>query len=261
MTLGFSVEELVRAGRGGGALAMGLRRIAETAWLRPDPDLAARAAAFDHHHDAVQILSEAEAAGGEIAALIGAHGGLAEAARACWEDLCIVQPDPSGNYRLTAGAVAFPTDWRLADKIGLPLAAVHAPIHGYAEQLAAGVDHFFRTLPAGPIFGRANWFVVPTDAWRYLPEDAPAGRFAHVTADNAGETLFVRCERQTLRRLPRTGAVLFTIGVAVAPLASLSRDAVRKVADGIAAQPSGEHARRAAPFYAAALAGYAAGRA
>ena len=56
--------------------------------------------------------------------------------------------------------------------------------------------------------------------WRYLPDD-PAARFAHVSAANAGETLFVRCERQTLRRLPETGAVLFTIGIAVAPLARL----------------------------------------
>ena len=247
------------AGRGGGALRMGLSRVAETGWLLPDFDASARAAAFDAHPDAVQMLPEAEAAGREVAALVGVAGGLAEAARGCWEDLCTLQPDAAGDYILTAGAVAFPTDWRLADKIGLPLTAVHAPIHGYAEQLAGGVDHFLRTLAPGPIFGRANWFVVASDAWRYLPADPPADRFAHVTPANAGETLFVRCERQTLRRLPGTGAVLFTIGIAVAPLGRLSTAAVRRVAAGIAAQPTGEHERRAAPFYAAALTGYAAG--
>ena len=192
--------------------------------------------------------------------MIGVRGGLAEAARSCWEDLCVLQLGPTGDYVLTAGALAFPTDWRLADKMGLPLTAIHAPIHGYAEQLAVGVDHFFRTLTAGPIFGRSNWFVVADPAWRYLPVDDPADRFAHVTAENAGETLFARCERQTLRRLPDSGAVLFTIGIAVEPLCRLSAAAVRKVAAGIAAQSTGEHERRAAPFYAAALAGYAAGR-
>ncbi|WP_425230746.1 heme-dependent oxidative N-demethylase family protein [Sphingomonas sp.] len=260
MTLGFTVEALVGAGRGGGALAMGLRRVPEAAWLRPHPDRATRAAAFDAHADAVRLLPEADAAGAETAAMLGVEGGLAKAARARWEDLCLLQPAADGQYRLTAGAVAFPTDWRLADKVGLPLTAVHAPIHGYAEQLADGVDHFFRTLPAGPVFGRANWFVVPTDAWRYLPTDDPAARFAHVTTANVGETLFVRCERQTIRRLPQTGALLFTIGIAVAPLDALSKAAVHKVAAGIAAQSAGEHERRAAPFYAAALAGYAAGR-
>ena len=260
MSLGFTVEELVRAGRGGGALAMGLARVPAAEWLKPDSDLAARAEAFDAHPDAVQLSPDAHTAGEEVAAMVGTTGGLAGAARGCWEDLCLLQPDAAGQYRLTAGAVGFPTDWRLADKLGLPLATVHAPIHGYAEQLASGVDHFFRTLPVGPIFGRANWFVVADWAWRYMPADVPEQRFAHVTAANAGETLFVRCERQTLRRLPQTGAVLFTIGIAVAPLGSLSGEAVRKVAAGSVAQSTGEHARRAGPFYAAALGGYAEAR-
>src|SRR5690606_19121238 len=106
------------------------------------------------------------------------------------------------DYRLTGGAVAFPTDWHLSDKMGLPLAGVHAPIHGYREQLSAGVDNFMNGLSAGAIFGRANWFVVASDALRYLPQDPPHRRFAHVTPANAGETLIVRSERQTLRRLP-----------------------------------------------------------
>ena len=258
MTLGFSVEALIPAGRGGGGLTMGLRRLPEADWLQADPDRATRKLAFDQDSDAVIIGPEAVGAGREVAAMLGVDGGLAEAARSCWEDLCLLQPDgDDGQYRLTAGAVAFPTDWRLADKLGLPLTAIHAPIHGYAEQLAAGVDHFLRTIEPGPIWGRANWFVVPSPAWRYLPDDGSAERFAHVTADNAGRTLFVRCERQTLRRLPETGAVLFTIGVHVARLDSLSAAAIGRVARSVAAVPEGEHERRAAPFYAGALAGYA----
>lgn len=260
MSLGFSAEELLHAGRGGGALRMGLVRVPEKSWLQPSFDLATRTAVFDAHSEAVEVTPGAEAAGREVAATIGARGGLADAARACWEDLCLLQPDAEGAYRLTAGALAFPTDWRLADKMGLALAPIHAPIHGYAAQLAAGVDHFLRTLTPGPIFGRANWFVVADPAWRYLPADDPADRFAHVDAANAGGTLFLRCERQTLRRLPESGAVLFTIGIAVAALGELGAGAVRKVADGIAAQSTGEHERRAAPFYATALAGYAARR-
>jgi dimethylamine monooxygenase subunit A len=189
----------------------------------------------------------------------GAHalGVLRTAAAGVWEDLCILTPDASGQYRLTAAALAFPTDWHLAEKLGQALTPIHAPIHGYAEQLAAGVDHFFATLQPGPIFGRTNWFVVASDAWRYLPQDDPQVRFAHVTADNAGNTLFVRCERQTLRRLPQSGAVLFTIGIHVAPLDRLSDGAVARVAQSVAGIGTGEHERRAAPFYAEALTRYA----
>ncbi len=182
---------------------------------------------------------------------------LRAAATSVWEDLCILTPDATGQYRLTAAALAFPTDWHLAEKLGQALTPIHAPIHGYAGQLASGVDHFFATLPAGPIFGRTNWFVVASDAWRYLPQDEPHVRFAHVTEANAGETLFVRCERQTLRRLPQSGAVLFTIGIHVEPLDRLSSDAVARVSQSVAGIGTGEHERRAAPFYAEALTSYA----
>lgn len=263
MTLGWSVEDLVPVARGGGALRMGLKRLAPDAWLQSTPDTASRAAAFDAHPDSVQRLPWAAEAEAEAAAMIGnGASDLDTAARTVWEDLCLVQTPPGGGAPvLSAGAVAFPTDWRLAGKLGLPLAHVHAPIHGYAEQLSAGVDHFVATLAPDQIFGRANWFVVASDDWRYLPETSPETRFAHVTADTAGDTLFVRSERQTLRRLPKTGAVLFTIGVYVEPFAALSDAVVARVAASVASVGAGEHERRAAPGYAAALATYAAGRA
>jgi dimethylamine monooxygenase subunit A len=258
--LGFSVEALVPRARGGGSLRMGLVRLDETAWLRPDFDGSARAAAFDRWPESVMVLPAGEAAGREVAALVGVVGGLGQAARTVWEDLCVLLPDDDGCYRLVGGAVAFPTDWRLPDKLGLELTAIHAPIHGYAEQLSGGVDHFMRMLAPGAIYGRANWFVVPSDDLRWLPEDDTAARFAHVNADNAGETLFVRCERQTLRRLPETGAILFTIGIDVVPLGTLSAPAVQRIAEAVATVGAGEHERRAAPHYASALAAYAARR-
>jgi hypothetical protein len=173
----------------------------------------------------------------------------------------VLQAGANGQYHLTAAAVGFPTDWRLDAKMGLPLTAIHTPIHGYAEELATGVDHFFAALQPDAIFGRANWFVVASDAWRYLPDDTATVRFAHVTPANAGRTLFVRCERQTLRRLPQSGAVLFTIGIAVAPLQELDAALVSRIAANVAQLSGGEHDRRAAPLYIDALASYAAQRA
>lgn len=262
MRLGFTVPELLRAGRGGGALRMGLRRVAEDDWLWPAGtfDRAARAAAFDAHPEAVREQPGAADAVRELAAMLGIDGGLAQVARAHWEDVCLLQTDGAGEpYRLTAAAVAFPTDWRLDEKMGQGLTAIHAPIHGYAEQLAAGVDHFFNILPPGEIFGRANWFIVADHAWRYLPQDDPAARFAHVTPANAATALFVRCERQTLRRLPETGAMLFTIGVALAPLGTLAPDLVRRLADALPTLPAGEQQRRHVAGYAAPLRAYADG--
>lgn len=266
MTLGFSVEALLPSARVRGPLRMGLVRIAETEWLQADPDLSIRAEHFDRYPESVAILPEAEAAAQELAAMLGVAGGLEAAARSVWEDLCLLTRDAEGQpWRLTGAAVAFPTDWRLAEKMGRPLLEVHAPIDGYAEQLSEAVDRFMDGLVAGPIFGRTNAFVVASDDLRYLPGTDPLARFAHVTADNAGETLYVRCERETLRRLPDSGAILFTIGVYRVPLGTLSDAGVARIAQTLegfsAIEGQGEHARRAAPHYAAALAGYAAARA
>jgi hypothetical protein len=187
---------------------------------------------------------------------------LEAVARQHWEDFCVLTQDaPREPYRLTAAAVGFPTDWRLSEKIGKPLHAVHEPIHGYAEQLSQGVDRFMENLRTGEIYGRTNMFVMPSDDLRYMPLDPPELRYAHVTAQNAGDVLHVRCERETLVRLPRSGAIVFTIGVYRNALAALSDEALARIALSVGGFLDGEHSRRGAPAYAAALATYSGSRA
>lgn len=267
MSLGFSVEALVPAARVSGPLRMGLVKLELGHWRDPAPDLAARAAAFDAHPDSVIVLPEAEAGIAELAGLLGVPlstpaGTLEACARAGWEDLCVmVQDAPGQPFRLGAAAVGFPTDWRIAEKMGKPVHQVHEPIHGYAEQLSSGVDRFMDGLQSFNIFGRTNVFVLPSGDLRYMPALAPEARFAHVTAENAGETLFARCEREALRRMPKSRAIVFTIGIYRAPLAALSEAVVARVLETLDGYGDGEQARRAAPFYADALRGYAALRA
>ena len=257
MNLGFSVDELLPRARGGGVLKMGLAKLDEDEWLQPHPDPAAREAGFSAYPQGVQISSEGEAPGAELAAMLGLSGGLPEAARTHHEDMCLLTlREGDDQYRLVGAAVAWPSDWTPADKLGLPLRALHAPIQGYEEQLASGVDHFMAKLKAGAIYGRCNWFIAATGERLWVAEP-PAQAFAHVTPDNAGETLFVRSERQTLRRLPETGAILFTIGIYVSPLDELSRDNVERLAGAMRTLLDGEGDRRGAGAYAAALVAYA----
>ncbi len=260
MALGFSVENLLPKARAGGALKMGLQRVDDDQWLDPEPDLLVRRRGFDDAPDSVQLLPQAKQAASELADMLQVKSDLRDCGKAVWEDLCLLTRDEAeGEYRLTAAALAFPTDWQLSEKLGKKITNVHAPIHGYREQLASGVNHFFDNLTPGPIFGRSNWFVVANDNLRYVPA-AGTNPFAGVTPQNAGERLFVRCERQTLRRLPESGAILFTIGIYVTPLGQLSDAAAVHVARALANLSSGEHNRRAAPAYANALAAFAAQR-
>jgi hypothetical protein len=147
------------------------------------------------------------------------------AGRLVQEDLCVVQLD-NATPVLTAAVLCFPSRWRLAEKLGRPLAAVHGPVPHYAERLARPVDRFMRHVKPGHIAARLNWSVMD-DATLFQP--GGKWREAHnqaVTAANAGETLFLRVERQTLRRLSRSDAVLFGIRVHVYPLAAAIADPV-----------------------------------
>ncbi len=260
---GFSVAALAPFRRGGGALRLGLGTLPDAAWRDVGPGLAARAAAkaavFDACPDSLIVSPEADMAIAELAALLGVPGGtLQDAALAAFEDIALLLPD-GDVHRLVAGAVAFPTDWDLAAKMGLPLAAIHTPIPTYAERLAAGVDRVFRGLEPGRLLTRANWNGVEDDALRYLPALPAMARFGHVTAANAGDTLFVRVERQVLRRLPESGAALFTIGVYVESLRALSPGLVGDLAAAVAGVPAAEAVRRGTPAYRGALATYARG--
>jgi len=137
------------------------------------------------------------------------------AGRLIQEDLCLLRRSERG-YRLVAGVVCFPSHWRLADKLGRPLDLIHGPVPGFAEQLATTVDRFFVNLKVERPVWRANWSLVDTPGLFRPPEHRRRPRW--LAAERAGEQVWLRVERQTLRRLPRTRDVLFTIRTYVEPL-------------------------------------------
>jgi hypothetical protein len=121
------------------------------------------------------------------------------------------------GYRLVAAVLCFPAHWRLADKLGRPLDAIHAPVPGFEERLAAPVARFFDSIRLERPVWRVNWSLVDTPALFLPPEHR--GRPRPIAAEQAGEQLWLRVERQTLRRLPRSGDVVFGIHTHVDPLA------------------------------------------
>jgi dimethylamine monooxygenase subunit A len=176
------------------------------------------------------------------------------AGRLVQEDLCIVQNTDAGPL-LTAAVLCFPSRWRLTEKIGRPLAEVHARVPLYSERLARPVDGFMRHLKPGHIAGRLNWSVLDDAA---LFQASGKWRQEHnrvVTGENAGETLFLRVERQTLRRLPRTGAVLFGIRVHVYRLGVAITTPVTAacLAEAIRALPESTSLYKSIPSIRAAL--------
>jgi hypothetical protein len=128
------------------------------------------------------------------------------------DDLVIMQ-EREGAYRLTAASLCSPSDWLLEEKFDRPLAEIHAPIPGFAAALTPSVDRFFAHLGTAHPVVRFNWSLQAGGALCQRPGDA--------RAVDAAAPLYYRCERQSLRRLPDSGAVAFTIRVYLHPLASL----------------------------------------
>jgi hypothetical protein len=147
---------------------------------------------------------------------------LLAAARLVQEDLCIVQPDAADGVTLTAGAVCFPSRWRLADKIGRPLPDVHRKVPFYGEKLARPGDRFMAMVRPGKLAMRLNWSILDDPTLFQLGGKFRTTHNPAITEENAGASLFVRVERQTLSRLPESDAVLFTIRVHVYPLSRIA---------------------------------------
>jgi hypothetical protein len=178
------------------------------------------------------------------------------AGRLVQEDLCLIHNCDRGPV-LTAATLCFPSRWRLDEKIGKPLSAVHEPVPLYADRLAGPVDRFMRHLKPDHIVSRLNWSLLddpalfqPSGKWRI--EAA-----TEITPANAGSRVFLRVERQTLRRLPVSGAVLFGIKVHVYTLERVidGPERASELAEAVQALPEEiQHYKSILPFKQALLA-------
>lgn len=130
------------------------------------------------------------------------------------QDLCLLHPGPEGHL-LTAAVLCFPASWALGDKIGRPLVPIHAPVAAYTPDIAARVQRLFDAIRPGAPLMRANLLLYEDPAlFQPRRESDPRPR-----SRTPG---FVRSERQILTRLPRSGAVVFSIHTVVVALADLS---------------------------------------
>ena len=136
------------------------------------------------------------------------------------EDILIVVPNISAKggkeWRLQAGLLAFPGHWRLADKMGKTLAAIHAPVPEFQEKLNAHIDRFFANMQIGAISWRQNWSV-QRDSRLFAPM-REAGLETSLTPQEAGQQIHIRIETQHFYKLPKSDAVIFAIRTSLAPL-------------------------------------------
>jgi hypothetical protein len=220
-------------------MVLSLTAIAEPDWLEHDsqtpPQIAERLRLLaERRADVLADTPGAEAACAELRAMLAAHLAtyrtapapdpaehpLAEICGWAAEDFCLIRPGPEGPV-LIAAILCFPSRWRLSEKIGRPLMAIHKPVPTYAETLGRPVDRFMGAIKPGRLAVRYNWSV-HEDPTLFQPTGHGRGSFdPAITVENAGETLWLRVERQTFRLLPQSGVVVFGIRTHVTPLADV----------------------------------------
>ncbi|MEL6977418.1 MAG: heme-dependent oxidative N-demethylase subunit alpha family protein [Pseudomonadota bacterium] len=192
---------------------------------------------------------------------------LLSAAMATQEDLLLMARDGEDRpFRLVAGSLSFPSNWSLPEKLGKPMALIHEPVPGFGPgaRNAEVIDRIFAALaPERPV-ERFGWSIAPNAALAQPP--APLGRrgFDGIAAAPEGAAALqteiktetetemapaparvtqalidaveggalrpaphFRVERQTLSKLPESGAILFTVRIA-----ALSFEAMAQRSDG-----------------------------
>jgi dimethylamine monooxygenase subunit A len=131
-------------------------------------------------------------------------------------DLCLLQPGPGGEHELTGAILCFPASWTLSEKLGRPLLRIHRPVEAYDGTMARRVQRLFDAIrPEVPLM-RGNALAYDDPAL-FQPRREGAPRL-HPT----GAPRFIRAERQCLIRLPRTGAMVFSIQTYVVDRAVLT---------------------------------------
>ena len=135
------------------------------------------------------------------------------------EDL-VLMSSKEDEFYLEAASLSAPSHWSLTEKFSKSLMNLHDGVPGYKEEIGKRVDEIFNKLPTERILERYNWSIYDDPKLFQPVHSKPYVEFRETIPNK----LFIRVERQTIRKLPKYGSVLFTIRVHVDPIESILND-------------------------------------
>jgi len=174
------------------------------------------------HLQSLDVDSAAPGLSGEISDCVLAlpHGQRAWAALSLFlqDDLAVLD---GKSTQLKLLAVCVPSHWAPQDKIGLPLAAVHAPVADNSLLLQASQSLSKLVTSSGPArWQRFVWTLQPNGQYDGHPQRA-APRHWPDDVSTLGNHLWLRVEHQTFIVAPGASQAVFTIRVMLEPLGTL----------------------------------------
>ncbi len=134
------------------------------------------------------------------------------------DDYCLLE-ESGDNYRLVAATVCAPTWWELSEKMGKPLPSIHAPIVNLEKKIGHMIRHFLKNLSYMDCYQRSNWFLNTKPDLCVFPNSFDMyDNQVNISLENIESKLFLRTERQTFRKLKKTGNIIFGIKVYTSPI-------------------------------------------
>ena len=155
---------------------------------------------------------------------------MAICGRLVQDDLALMIKQPDGQYRFLAGAILLAGFWRLPDKFGMTLSEIHTSgdVPHFKEKLEKGMVKFFQRLKPETFYARNNYFIQVDDSlpWSVSigSEDDRSVRWSTVEESKTIEHHWFRSERQSLRRLPKSGAICFSIRTYFLPITEMAEE-------------------------------------
>ena len=206
----------------------GVGRVAIENWLTQSDTYAAQMAyrrelMATKRETVFQSMPAAEAACEELRDIICAQVGhpksetehpLLDAASHVQEDLCILQKQGKSHI-LTAAVMCFPSSWDVRQKMGQSIANIHNPVPEFSA-VSNIVERMLSAIRIEQPLGRAN-FLIYTNPELHQPRGEGISKPIDPLAPR-----YIRVERQTFRRLPKTLAVVFAIHTYIVPESALS---------------------------------------
>jgi len=117
------------------------------------------------------------------------------------DDFCLLK-ESDDDFKLIAASVCAPTWWELSEKMGKPLASIHAPIANLEKKIGRMIRHFLKSLRCEDCYQRSNWFLFSTPDLCVFPDSFNLYKdLINITSENIEDNLYLRTERQTFRKL------------------------------------------------------------
>ncbi|KAI1205286.1 uncharacterized protein F4807DRAFT_443460 [Annulohypoxylon truncatum] len=149
------------------------------------------------------------------------------------DDMFFLRETPDG-HQSTAFVCCCPSGFDPAAKIGKLLKDIHGPVPSY-DKIGPSMERYFSRLEVGKSGSRVNWSVTTnSELFNVSGNHVNEGDQVEEDMDVDIEKAWLRMELQTMTRMPKTRAILFSIKTYLCPVKDIKAEGLgHELADAI----------------------------